>query len=117
MRLDGRLLPRSAFGLLAHQNEWMMTIPIIKKWLVAFVLLRGTPDFRGLGPRSRAAYCRRRSISNVCGLKDFSAPDDTVRTLTPEQYADCMRQEGFLGPDSLMTPEMRQRGMALLDLL
>ncbi len=76
MRLDGRLLPRFAFGLLAHQNEWMMTIPIIKK--VASLLL----------------FC-----FGVCLIFAGCGSRESGSVLSQTQYIERLRAEGFLAPD------------------
>lgn len=47
----------------------------------------------------------------------YLGPNDTVRMFTPQEFAVQMKEEGLVGPDSLLSPEMRRRAKVLFDVL
>ena len=47
----------------------------------------------------------------------YLGSNDTVRMFTSQEFAACMKAEGLVGPDSLLSPEMRRRTTVLFDVL
>lgn len=96
----------------------MKRIPIIKKALLPVAFCVGACLTFSCGDaRDSNGILSQEQYVELLRNEGFLARHDTVRMFTPKQFADCMKEEGLLGPDSLMTPEQLLRAKVLFDVL
>lgn len=96
----------------------MMTIPIIKRAAaMILVCVVGCFVFSRCGSRVSDCGMSQERYAEWLRSEGYLGPNDTVRMFTPQEFAACMKEEGLVGPDSLLSPEMRRRAAVLFDVL
>lgn len=73
--------------------------------------------FSGCGSRVSDCGMSQEQYLEWLRQEGYLGTNDTARMFTPEEFAACMKQEGLVGPDSLLSSEMRRRATVLFDVL
>ncbi len=87
------------------------------KWIGWAVCMALCFVFSGCGRRTSDKELTQERYIERLRSEGYLGPTDTVRMFTPDEFAACMKQEGLIGPDSLLSPEIRRRAAVLYDVL